>query len=110
MIVLDTHIWIWFLTDDKKLPKNIVKSIINDPLKVIVSSISVWETLVLAEKGRLDLGKNPDKILRESLSSYPFLSAPVTDEIAILSRTLNFKHEDPADRIIAATALVSCNR
>ena len=72
--------------------------------EIIVSSMSAWELLDLARKKKLKLTPNPEKFVRDALSAYPFKNASVTEEITILSETLEFKHGDPVDRIIASTA------
>ncbi len=105
MILLDTHIWFWFVNDDPKLRPEIKRIIEAEPQSVLVSSISVWELLVLARKNRVDLLPSPEKYVRDAIASYPFLIAWLTDEIAILSETLEFRHGDPADRFIAATTV-----
>ena len=70
-----------------------------------VSAVSVWEVATLFVKGRLKaeipVGAKVDEMLRR----YPLTVVPLDAEIALLSGTLPFAHEDPADRLIAATAL-----
>lgn len=81
MIVLDTHV-------------------------LIISSISVWEIYLLIKKGRLKLNMDSDSWLA-NIENIPNLSfVPVDNSIAALSVNLPPPlHEDPADRIIVATAL-----
>jgi PIN domain nuclease of toxin-antitoxin system len=105
MILLDTHVWFWFLSDSPDLKQDVKSRIEREPEKVLVSSISVWELLVLARKQRIELSPSPERYVRDALAAYPFQTAWVTDEIAILSETLQFSHNDPADRFIAATAI-----
>ena len=60
---------------------------------------------MLVQKGRLQIeGANPGDTFREYIRVSGFREAPLTTEIAVLSRTLKFEHDDPADRFIAATA------
>ncbi len=60
---------------------------------------------MLAEKGRIEVkGDSPATVLMDLMRSCGFTSVPLTNEIAVLSRTLAFQHDDPADRFIAATA------
>ncbi|MEO7453466.1 MAG: type II toxin-antitoxin system VapC family toxin [Fimbriimonadales bacterium] len=108
MIVFDTHILVWWLTDDAKLDRGLREEVLADPSKVIVSAVSIWETLVLVQKGRVQLPlEEPGAALREWIRSSRFIEAPLTGEVAVLSRTLEFEHEDPADRFIAATAFAN---
>jgi PIN domain nuclease of toxin-antitoxin system len=73
---------------------------------VVVSSISAWEVALLVRKGRLELTMDVEEWIArsESLSTLRFV--PVDNRIAVLSNYLPGElHEDPADRIITATAL-----
>jgi PIN domain nuclease of toxin-antitoxin system len=72
---------------------------------IFVPSICFWETLTLLEKGRIRIAmSDPGRALVHFMNIAGFKEAPLTAEIAILSRTLPFNHADPADRFIAATA------
>jgi PIN domain nuclease of toxin-antitoxin system len=68
--------------------------------------ISVWETLVLAERGRLVLEPDPVSWVRHELVRLPFRHASLTHEVAVQSRLIDLPHGDPADRFLAATARV----
>lgn len=104
-MVIDTHVFLWYLTDDPKLPKPIRTALATAPEAVFVPAICMWEALILAERGQISItGLRKDKVLRKYLMESGFKEAPLTAEIALLSRTLKFQHEDPADRFIAATA------
>lgn len=105
MIVLDTHVLLWHLVDDKRLNRGLRKTIIAEPSSIFVPTIAIWESLVLASKGRITLAADePGAVLRTWIKQSGFQEAPLTGEIAVLSRTLPFEHDDPADRFIAATA------
>jgi len=104
MLVLDTHIWIWLAAGSDQVSTKLLDQISADPSNVFVSPISTWETHLLVEKGRIKFTGSPSDFVRELISSSPFRLAPLNHEIAVLSRTLEFKHDDPADRFIAATA------
>lgn len=105
-ILLDTHAWLWHLAGSKFLPKRI-RHLIDDPEnEVWISAISVWETLILGEKGKLVLSPDPTTWIHKALTLAPFKQAPVNHEIAIKSRELLLATEDPADRFIVATAVI----
>ncbi len=60
---------------------------------------------MLCDKGKVHLGtRQPGRVLREIFEGSQFREVPLTKEIAMLSRTLEFVHDDPADRFIGATA------
>lgn len=108
VIVLDTHTLLWWVNDPATLGKP-AKKVIDAAVKsnsVHVSCISSWEIALLVERGRLRLALDVrDWICR--CEALPFLTfVPVSNAIAIESvRLPDFPHADPADRIIAATAL-----
>ena len=105
MIVLDTHVFIWFAWDDPRLESWIKRVLEDDPSQVYVPTICLWEALLLVEKGRISVeGQNPGRTLRQYIDQAGFVEAALTADIAVLSRTLPFAHNDPADRFIAATA------
>jgi PIN domain nuclease of toxin-antitoxin system len=70
------------------------------------SPISVWKILLLAEKGHVFLGPDIVKSVRDIFRKIPFKEAAITQEVAIQSRAVHLPHQDPADRFLAATALV----
>ena len=105
MIILDTHVWLWFLIGSSELKKKDAELIEKNRDQVAISSISVWEGILLAERGKLSCGKEEFiQIAKESALNLGIRDIPITSEISILSRQLKFNHKDPADRFICATA------
>ena len=103
--LLDTHIWLWYLLGDNKLSTNLQKIIASEKNELWLSPISVWETLILAEKGRIELDSTPITWVKKYLRILDVKEARLTYEIVMLSRQLELSHQDPADRFIAATAV-----
>ncbi|MGL5075350.1 MAG: type II toxin-antitoxin system VapC family toxin, partial [Waterburya sp.] len=104
-ILLDTHIWLWYLLGNERLSKSLRAIIQNQDNELWLSPISVWETVILAEKGRIELSSEPITWTKRYLKILEVKEARLTYEIALLSRELDFNHQDPADRFIAATAI-----
>ncbi|PZV02948.1 MAG: PIN domain nuclease [Leptolyngbya sp.] len=104
-LLLDTHIWLWYALGDAQLSDNLKVLIPQADTELWVSPISMWEVMILAEKGKITLSDEPAKWIQQSLDTLQVLEAPLTGKIAILSRQINLPHKDPADRFIAATAL-----
>lgn len=102
--LLDTHIWLWSLLEPDKLDENIVKILENKDNELFISPITVWETLILAEKGRIELLPTPSEWINEALKRSPVKEVQLSNSIAIKSRCIELPHKDPADRFIAATA------
>ena len=105
VILLDTHVWIWLNNGDPRFTPAMQEHLAGSKGKVLLSSVSVWETMIAFEKGRLRGSGSPESHVRQWLAGYPFQKVPIDHEIAILSRSLPIQHEDPADRYLAATAL-----
>ncbi len=109
MIVLDTHIWVWWVSGSVTLPgavqDEIDKSTESGTLHV--SSISAWEVALLVKRGRLDLTMDVMDWIAKS-EALPFLHfVPVDNNIAYRSTSLpGTLHNDPADRMIIATTLI----
>ncbi|MDJ1177520.1 PIN domain-containing protein [Roseofilum sp. BLCC_M91] len=104
-LLLDTHIWLWYRLGNPRLSLNL-QTIINDQTNELwLSPMSIWETLLLAEKSRITLAPTAEQWIQNSLEELDTKEAPITNEIAILSRQLNLAHQDPGDRFIAATAV-----
>ena len=107
MIVLDTHAWIWFVSDPERL-SNAARKVVDASLEkkeVFISSISAWEVALLVAKDRLKLTMDVATWIGKS-ERLPFLTfLPVDNAIAVKSVLLPEPlHKDPADRIIIATA------
>lgn len=105
-LLLDTHIWLWSLLAPEKLGRRVAEELEREDNELWLSPVSVWEALVLAEKGRVELLPDPESWVRAALREVPLKEAPLVREVAIQSRRLPIPDKDPADRFIAATAHV----
>lgn len=109
MIVLDTHIWVWWVSQPQLLSEKVQRAIRSgiQEKKIFLSCISAWEVAMLVKKERLKLTMSAEDWIRksENLSFLTFL--PVDNTILLRSISLPEKiNNDPADRIIIATALL----
>lgn len=105
-LLLDTHIWLWSLRASDRLSRRVSRALESTNNELWLSPISVWETLLLAERGRLELDRDPFVWVREQLARVSFREAPLNSDVAIESRAIVLPHGDPADRFLAATARV----
>lgn len=105
-LLLDTHIWLWSLLDPSRLGRRTVAALDDPANELWLSPISIWETLMLAERRRVVLQPDAERWVRASLERLPFREAPLNAEVAIASRALRIPSDDPADRFLAATARV----
>jgi PIN domain nuclease of toxin-antitoxin system len=108
VIVLDTHIWVWWVHGDDRLTRTQTELITGNETDIIgVSAISCWEVAKLVEYSRLVLPCSLEEWFDQALS-YPGVQLlELTPEIVIASAQLPGEfHRDPADQIIVATARV----
>jgi PIN domain nuclease of toxin-antitoxin system len=103
--LLDTHVWLWSLLEPARLGPRTAR-VLEDAGEKWLSPISLWETLILAERKRVILEPDAERWVRAQLARVPFYEAPLTPEVALASRRLEVASDDPADRFLAATALV----
>ena len=107
MTFLDTHAWLWWLSDRSLVGATARKQIaaVIEQASLAASSMSAWEAAVLVKKGRLELTLGVEELIYHC-EGLPFFSfAPITPRIAVLSVQLEPFHADPADRLIVATAM-----
>jgi len=102
--LLDTHIWLWSLLEPVKLKQNVIEVLQNPQNELFISPISIWETLILAEKHRIELNPSAHEWVTEALKDSPVQEIGLSNAIALKSRLIVLPHQDPADRFIAATA------
>lgn len=105
-LLLDTHVWLWSMLEPERITSSVADVFQSGGCELWLSPISIWETLVLVEKGRLDLGGDPERWVERALEAVPLREAPLTFEVALASGGIALPHRDPADRLLAATAQV----
>lgn len=105
MIVLDTHIWVWWVDGSAQLPANYRTLIEAEAANGLgVCAISCWEVAKLVELGRLQPSLAVEQWLNLALQP-PVLLLPLTPTVAVGSTQLPGSfHKDPADQLIVATA------
>jgi PIN domain nuclease of toxin-antitoxin system len=102
MIVLDTHVAVWWTTEPARLGAKAAAAIAATD-KIGIPAIVYWEVSLLVRKDRLEL-EIPASQWAELVQRIPRVeSIPLTAEIALLADSLDM-HADPADRFIVATA------
>jgi len=102
-IIIDTHIFLWGLSDPKlirKADRDEIKSLSNI---IYVSSISIAEIMLKASLGRLEIDFNPVALAEES--GFEMLSFSAED--ALLLKEMPFHHKDPFDRMLIAQSIAN---
>lgn len=105
-LLLDTHVWLWFLLEPDRLCPTLSDRLSDPSTEPWLSPISLWETALLMERGRIEVDGAPAAWIEAALGRVPVRDAALTREVAVASRTIAISHQDPADRFIAATAAI----
>ena len=107
-ILLDTHVLIWSLSDFENLSDQVKKiiDIAKNENRLLISSISLWEIAMLKSKKRINVYKPIKEFLKAIVEIDGIRVVDISPDIAADSTLLlDDFHGDPADRIIAATAI-----
>ena len=107
MIVLDTHALLHDALEPARLSSRARAAIAEgaESRSLACSDISLWEIALLIARGRFDPKADAALFLERLIEGRAIEVLPITPKIAVLSQSDSFRHGDPADRIIAATAL-----
>jgi PIN domain nuclease of toxin-antitoxin system len=90
----------------ERISRQAVRALSREETVLFLSPVSVWELLVLIEKGRIEIDDDAESWVRATLARGAFHEAQLNHEVALWSRKIELPHEDPADRFLIATALV----
>ncbi len=108
-IICDTHILLFWANEPKRMsrPASAVLERERNEGGLAISDITFWELALLHERGRLHLpeGVTAALYMNRLVEALRLDVLPILPEIAVGSRSSQFQHGDPADRIIAATAI-----
>lgn len=103
--LLDTHAWVWALLDPDRLADAARDVIENGDHPLYLSAASAWELAILARRGVVDVDGDIEAWMAYAMQELPVRELPITFRIALASQQLDLPHRDPADRLLAATAL-----
>jgi PIN domain nuclease of toxin-antitoxin system len=104
-LLLDTHILVWLATGSERLPVAARQAIAAAPESLFVSAISAFELALKCRHGELELPLPVQAWWERVLAQHGICELPVTARVAMASVDVDLPHRDPADRIIAATAI-----
>ena len=104
MLLLDTHVLLWWLSGDRRLGAKAKAAIRRRDTSVFVSAASLWEIAIKVALGRLDLEGPPQSWLPPELDKHSFRDLPVTGMHALGVASLPEIHRDPFDRVLVAQA------
>jgi len=101
-LLLDTHVFLWWLGDDRRLSAGLRRRIGASDADVLVSAASIWEMSIKLSLGKLSLEGADTNRLEELIGQCGFGDLPVTARHASMVSTLPRHHGDPFDRLLIA--------
>ncbi len=104
MLLLDTCALLWLVQDYKQLPKKVQSALDKRQGAIYVSAISAFEIGIKHQKKKLSLPLKPQQWFDEVLDFHGLTELPLTAKILFAATALPPHHNDPADRILIATA------
>jgi PIN domain nuclease of toxin-antitoxin system len=104
-LLLDTHIFLWFLSGDGKLSAKHRRAIAEPSNDVFLSVASIWEAIIKFQLGKLALPQSPEILMPVERDSYNIGSLAIDERSISYLAQLPALHSDPFDRIILAQAL-----
>ena len=105
-LLLDSHIWLWCAIGSDELSKSLREALDFSAGLCWSSPISVWELGILAKKGRIRIDGDYRRWVERSLDALALREAPINAEVVLKAKELDLSHDDPADRFLAATAVL----
>jgi len=100
-LLLDTHIFLWYLAASRKLTKPVLTRIEMADV-VFVSAASIWEAAIKIKQGRLEADIDE---LYEGIASSGFVELPISAKHSAIAANLPEHHRDPFDRMLIAQAM-----
>lgn len=104
--LLDTHVFLWWIIDDRRLPPYIRDVIADEGNELFLSSASCWEMAIKAKLGRLKLPVPPEKFIPDQMIANNISGLPIQLAHALHVYSLPDHHRDPFDRMLAAQAQI----
>lgn len=105
-LLLDTHVFLWFISGDSRLDRDKIQLIRNPDNTVYLSVVSLWETLIKYRLGKLLLPDGPEIYLPEQRDHHRIASLSLDEESVKRLAQLPLLHRDPFDRMLVCQALV----
>jgi PIN domain nuclease of toxin-antitoxin system len=104
-LLLDTHVFLWYIAADPKLPAVFLKAIRDPSNEVYLSVVSVWEAVIKYGMGKLPLPKSPAEYLPQQRIAHGITALPIDEGVMLHLAGLPGLHRDPFDRFLIAQAL-----
>ena len=103
-ILLDTHIFLWFLSKDLRLSEETIEVIRDPNNQIYLSVVSIWEATIKYQLGKLPLPESPKIYLPKQRNRHEISSLPITETTIKELVSLPAIHRDPFDRLLICHA------
>ncbi len=103
-LLLDTHILIWADLEPRRIAPRVRGMLERASNELWLSPVSTWEIVLLVNSGHIRIARPFEEWFAAVTTTLTLNEAPLTHEVILASREINLPHNDPADRLIAATS------
>jgi PIN domain nuclease of toxin-antitoxin system len=104
-VLLDTHIFLWFISGDSRLSTDVRDAIRVPDNEIYLSVVSVWESIVKYQLGKLPLPESPETYLPKQRNLHQIASLPLDESSVAQLTKLPALHRDPFDRMLICQAM-----
>jgi PIN domain nuclease of toxin-antitoxin system len=104
-LLLDTHVFLWYVFGDKKLPASYRTAIQDRSNDVLLSVASLWEVVIKSGLGKLPLPAPAEVLVPRECIAHGIASLPIDEAATVVLAGLPHHHRDPFDRMLVAQAL-----
>ena len=104
-LLLDTHIFLWFINQDTRLADKFQQEIQNPANEVFLSVVSIWECIIKSQTGKLSFPESPAIYLSGQRAKHLIKSLVVDESSVAQLVNLPLLHRDPFDRLLICQAL-----
>ncbi|MDZ8223651.1 MULTISPECIES: type II toxin-antitoxin system VapC family toxin [unclassified Nostoc] len=105
-LLLDTHTFIWYVTDNSRLSNQVVELINNENNEILLSIASLWEIAIKQNLGKLSFNQPFEIFITQQLNLNDFRLLDIKISHVTVVATLPLHHRDPFDRILIAQSVV----
>jgi len=103
--LLDTHVLLWFISGDARLPAEWRDTISHPQHEICLSVVSLWEAIIKYQLGRLSLPEPPERYLPKQRERHQIANLPLDEASVQQLATLSPIHRDPFDRMLVCQAI-----
>lgn len=104
-LLLDTHVFMWYISADPRLPAQFRSAIESPENAVYLSAASIWEAVVKHTLGKLALPSPPGDYLPKQRAAHGIEALAIDEQVMYRLERLPLIHRDPFDRMLVAQAL-----